>query len=750
MGSGASALSHYDGSTDDIPKELQELFEEVSSLKHNIAVKDAQFLHGQSLHKWKDHNHIIALLTERTKSQLFTTAKIFPEHDGEGLIGASNNKDSDGDNSDLLLKDHQTRRLENKLFDMLGQSPYAEFMKDCVMQPAAVDVDLLNDSLNYLGTNEYLLAEIICTSTPEEIGRTTVLFKKKTGFELLDRILKKTRKESSFQNFMKRILTETRSTSCDGKEQNLEHLVETLHKYGLGNDIPRDDDQIFRILAKESRECCKNISEVFEKTHQINLYDAINSTFKGSIALALSLWVEGDISDAIARRIEHNLLYVNIFNTNAEGEVVKSQVDARLLSHIFAKYDHWQLKTILESYTKLYDADLVKVIDKRLTGKYRRAVIAWITNDKTCDGGYEYKVWSFLVDHSAENYASLMSDPLKITELTRLLKKQRDCLLAYAESHHINLPPSITRRKAHEAGVEPTASDSYEENYKLVRDYLLEMIKIEDFDNSGMLDENDLWLILTDMELGYTEEEMAAFASWIDVDSDGHIDYNEVLQELTDDIIQVIESVGRITVAEKIAELRMNRDAKFNKLHISLNESGHVSDEVISSPKAQMPPSLMQYLKDTFEEVDKDHNGTLNPSELNDILQTVLAKSEGDEELLNIEWDKDHDGAVSWEEASRAFGNIFKKYINLKQDYWIALVDKTNGQYFWYNVRDGNSFWMTDEDQARYQARHKDDHLVPSSIPRKANHSEDSSLAKYQELRRIQKEKFEAVKAKRL
>jgi hypothetical protein len=29
-----------------------------------------------------------------------------------------------------------------------------------------------------------------------------------------------------------------------------------------------------------------------------------------------------------------------------------------------------------------------------------------------------------------------------------------------------------------------------------------------------MTDKNELWLILTDMQLGYTEEELNSFASW--------------------------------------------------------------------------------------------------------------------------------------------------------------------------------------------------------------------------------------------
>jgi hypothetical protein len=160
----------------------------------------------------------------------------------------------------------------------------------------------------------------------------------------------------------------------------------------------------------------------------------------------------------------------------------------------------------------------------------------------------------------------------------------------------------------------------------------------------------------------------------IDVDSDGQINYGEVLQELTDDIVQVIE-VGHITVTEKLATLKSQRESKFKKLNISLNENGHVTAAVVvTEPEEEqvMAPSLMDFLKDTFNEVDVDHSGTLNRQELNNILQTVLATSEGDKELLNIEWDSDHDGAVSWEEAAVCFEEIFSKYINSKNDYWVS------------------------------------------------------------------------------
>jgi len=69
MGAGASAC---DGSGDDIPKDIQEAYERCDEIKQSIAVKDAQFIHGQTTHKWKDHTHLIALLSERTKSQLIS------------------------------------------------------------------------------------------------------------------------------------------------------------------------------------------------------------------------------------------------------------------------------------------------------------------------------------------------------------------------------------------------------------------------------------------------------------------------------------------------------------------------------------------------------------------------------------------------------------------------------------------------------------------------------------------------------
>ena len=364
MGASASA---YDGSADDIPKDIQDLFEQCEEIKRNIAVKDAQFIHGQSIHNWKDHTHLIALLSERTKNQLITAAKIFPEYDGEGL-----------NVNDGVSDSQATKALEQKLYTMLGRTPYAEFMKDCVMCPEAVDVELLTDTLNYLGTNETLLAEIICTLAPDELQRATSLFEAESGVKLLDKVVKKTKNGSAFQKFISRILTVPRNFDDDSSraETDVFPLVEDLHNSGLGCDNPRDDDRIFEILGKASRTECQQIETVFFSTYNVDFHDALREKYKGSIAQALIMWTEGHINDAIAQRIEHNLRSSVSKSTDAADELSKSQVDIRLLSHIFARYDHPQLVLIRESYQKIFGKDLVVETESKLTGKCNRGMRA--------------------------------------------------------------------------------------------------------------------------------------------------------------------------------------------------------------------------------------------------------------------------------------------------------------------------------------------------------------------------------------
>lgn len=105
---GAAASAH----NQNLPPNLRELLSANDALKNEIAIKDAQFLHEQSLSAWKDHDAIIKILSQRSKYQLHHIAEVYQKPVAQGGYGGF---------------------LETKLKAMLG-GPYGEFMRDCVMK----------------------------------------------------------------------------------------------------------------------------------------------------------------------------------------------------------------------------------------------------------------------------------------------------------------------------------------------------------------------------------------------------------------------------------------------------------------------------------------------------------------------------------------------------------------------------------------------------------------------------------------
>jgi hypothetical protein len=45
-----------------IPDSVLEIHKICEELKTEIAMKDARFIHEQTIHNWKDHNHLIEML----------------------------------------------------------------------------------------------------------------------------------------------------------------------------------------------------------------------------------------------------------------------------------------------------------------------------------------------------------------------------------------------------------------------------------------------------------------------------------------------------------------------------------------------------------------------------------------------------------------------------------------------------------------------------------------------------------------
>ena len=106
-----------------------------------------------------------------------------------------------------------------------------------------------------------------------------------------------------------------------------------------------------------------------------------------------------------------------------------------------------------------------------------------------------------------------------------------------------------------------------------------------------------------------------------------------------------------------------------------------------------------------------------------------------------MEWDDNNDGKISWTEALDEFGKIFRSFMNDNRDHWVSthfsplppsllpsdisqigLVDKNTEKYFWYNLKDNQSFWMSEEDENYFrslvaQGSNRDEAIKPLKLP---------------------------------
>lgn len=697
---GASASAH----NQNLPPNLRELLHTNDKLKAEIAAKDAKFLHEQSHKEWKDHNAIIKILSERSKYQLHRIAEIYQKPVAKGGYGVF---------------------LETKLKNMLG-GPYGEFLRDCVMKTDAIDAEYMHVSLNTLGCEENILAEVLCASSNHELEIALKYYEAVLKKPLLDKIVSKTVNGSPFQKLLVAFLSNKRKTCFQANQSEADGHAEFLYNAGLSDkSIPRDDDSIFNFLAKESRESCAMISDSYEKIYKLDLVEAILTKYRGPVAFALMLWT-AELNDAIVKRIQVNI-------TDPHVKVVG--LDLRHISHLFAKYDHRKLGTIVKSYQDLFEVSLIDLVSEKFSGNYRKAVLGWLKNE-TCDGGKEEHIAEILDKY--ESFEDLLKDTEGIKLVETLLKEQNEILDNYV--HHVDNPDAEHAPKpiVHEKTFKKDETE-YAKNFEIMKEYLKERFLIEDEDDSGYLDFNEFRHVMENMEVGFTPEEIKAIMEWVDADGNGELSYDECLVELTDCCINaILNRCGGKSVREVIDALNIKHQTDYDT---------YVSDMDVAAANEgenDLSPSLETYLKDVFTAADVDKSGKLDPVEFFNVLHTVFNMTEGDKEFLNAEWDDDGDGLISWEEALDEFSKIFKRIRDGRSDYWIALIDKQSDRFFWFNVRDEHSFWMNEEDEANYhrlisEGLERTEPIKPKKIPERS--LKTGSKLSEREVRLLQKKK---------
>lgn len=584
-------------------------------------------------------------------------------------------------------------------------------------------------SLNTLGCEENILAEVLCASSTHELEIAVKYYEAVLKKPLKDKIISKTTNGSPFQKLLVAILSNKRASHFAAKQSEADGKAELLYNAGLSDkSIARDDDTIFTFLSKESRESCQMISASYENIYKLDLVEAILSKYRGPVAFGLMLWT-ADLNDAIVKRFQVNI-------TDPHVKVVG--LDLRHLSHLFAKYNHRKLTALLENYKELFEVDLLDLVKEKFSGNYRKAVLGWLANN-TCDGGKEEHIAEIL--DSFESLDDMLKDTEKTALVEKLLKEQNEILKAYSVAHHIHTESVKKTGKpiTYVNALDKKQSD-YNKNFAIMKEYLKERFTIEDEDDSGYLDSNEFNHVMKNMNIGFTDEEIKNIMEWIDADGNGELSYDECLVELSDCCINaILNRCNGKSVPQVIDELNVKHQTDYDTF-----AAEYQPDTTMDAPSSDLTPSLEGYLKDVFMAADVDNSGQLDPTEFFNVLHTVFNMTDGDKEFLSSNWDDNGDGLISWAEALDEFSKIFTRLRDTRSDYWIALLDKPTGRFFWFNVRDEHSFWMNAEDEANYQrliseGLERTEPIKPQNIPEKVPSKSAKLTAR--EIRVLQKKK---------
>jgi Ca2+-binding EF-hand superfamily protein len=148
--------------------------------------------------------------------------------------------------------------------------------------------------------------------------------------------------------------------------------------------------------------------------------------------------------------------------------------------------------------------------------------------------------------------------------------------------------------------------------------FLENRFRLHDTDRSGALEAAEFWELIQSMDLGFTPHEIEGMQQWCDWNQDGSITYAEAVNELADHVITTIEHNGK-SVREELDRLESQRQ----------NEKSAESQGVA--------PSLLSYMKDSFENYDTDKSGALSLQEFWPFIRSIFSYHLTDDDLETLQ-----------------------------------------------------------------------------------------------------------------
>jgi hypothetical protein len=262
--------------------------------------------------------------------------------------------------------------------------------------------------------------------------------------------------------------------------------------------------------------------------------------------------------------------------------------------------------------------------------------------------------------------------------------------------------------------------DSFNEKLTLVTNYLLEIYVALDSKNLGTLPNDIFWSVFADLDIAklvYTEEEIATMPDLSEnISTDGNVYWADILAEMSEGILSGMVRNG-ISCRQFLDEQMATSGAK---LKAALEEGQsileYISGEIYNNDEdlyvaQSLSPDLLTYLEKTFHAFDKENKGFLSRDDFWFMLQLLnlgVAGTGSELDAVMESFDANADGHIEWKEALPKFDDIIHDMCSDEQDHWIGLEDPdSTPPCFWYNLLDGASQWMSEEEAENYKS-HKD------------------------------------------
>jgi Ca2+-binding EF-hand superfamily protein len=174
-----------------------------------------------------------------------------------------------------------------------------------------------------------------------------------------------------------------------------------------------------------------------------------------------------------------------------------------------------------------------------------------------------------------------------------------------------------------------------------MRLFLAKSFQEADEDLSGFLDRGEFLQCMHRMELGLSDMQIEQMFRKMDEDGSGELDWQEFAQYAPDLIKEMTaeqeEDAGGDWV--KVAAGSGKQDYWYNK------RTGKTQWE---KPR---PPDIKLYLREQFQQADKDLSGALCLQEFQDLLGSLSLNMTDDQlAMLLVRMDEDHDGLITWDE----------------------------------------------------------------------------------------------------